>query len=401
MKAIIEKSKAFGTIDAPPSKSLAHRALICGALSECSVIENVDFSKDIEATLDCLEKMGAFVEKNGRCVKIGGLDPWKIPNDTKLYCNESGSTLRFLIPLCMICGKEIYLTGEDRLLERPLTVYEQTSREQNIEFKIEKNILKVKGCLKSGDYYIRGDISSQFITGLLLALSLINGKSKLCITGKFESASYVDLTLYVMKLFGVDIKRTDNIFYINGGQKFNSFRYRVEGDCSNAAFLEGFNLLGGNVGLKGISSDTLQGDRVYCSMYEELKNGEKMFDLSNCPDLAPVMFSMAAYYGGATFNGTARLKIKESDRASAMAEELEKFGIKMCVYDDSVTIYEGSIVKPCTELRGHNDHRIVMALTLLCSVTGGVIEGAEAVSKSYPDFFEDIEKLGIKVKMVD
>ena len=174
--------------------------------------------------------------------------------------------------------------------------------------------------------------------------------------------------------------------------------YSVEGDCSNAAFLEGFNLLSDKVDVLGIDENTLQGDRVYKAMFNGLKKGEKQFDLSDCPDLAPVMFAMAAYLGGATFLGTARLRIKESDRAAAMAEELAKFGIETEVLEDSVIIHNGKLHKPEAILCGHNDHRIVMALSILCSVTGGVIEEAQAVSKSFPDFFEIISKLGIQVE---
>lgn len=234
----------------------------------------------------------------------------------------------------------------------------------------------------------------------MFALSLLNNDSKLTVTGKFESASYVDLTLYSMKMFGVIIERTNNVFYIKGGQKYKDIEYCVEGDCSNAAFLDGFNMIGGSVDVKGISTDTLQGDRVYNAMYDRLKNGEKTFDLTDCPDLAPVMFALASVCGGAEFTGTARLRIKESDRALAMAEELKKFGINVQVFDNSVIVENGVISTPKDELCGHNDHRIVMALSLLCSVNGGVINDAEAISKSYPEFFNDIIHLGINVKMV-
>ena len=401
MNVIIEKSQAVGTVFAPPSKSMAHRALICGAFSERSIIKNIAYSKDIYATLDCLEKLGAHIEKFDDYVIIGGLSLGEVEDKTELFCNESGSTLRFMIPICMLCGKSITLKGSKRLFERPLSVYESIAKDQNILFEKSYDRVVVNGCLKCGEYYIPGDISSQFITGMLYALSLLENDSKITVTGKFESASYIDLTLSAMKAFGVDIKRENNVFYIKGGQKYLPKEYAVEGDCSNAAFLEGFNLLGGSVKVCGIEKATLQGDRVYAEMYEGLKNNKKKFDLSDCPDLAPVMFAMAAYCGGAEFTGTARLKIKESDRAFAMAEELAKFGVKVDVSDDSVIVHKGTLCTPKEALKGHNDHRIVMSLALLCSVTGGEIEGCEAVQKSYPDFFEAISSLGIKVKMVE
>lgn len=398
MRVNIEPSIAKGDVFVPPSKSMAHRALICAALSQGASIENIAYSKDISATLDCLKNMGAKVEQENNCVKIGGLDPFQIPEETWLYCNESGSTLRFFIPLCMLSGTKIILSGSERLLERPLTIYEDICREKNIFFEKNKDSVTVCGKLTSGNYFVPGDISSQFITGLLLALPLVEGNSVLTVTGKFESASYIDLTLNVMEKFGIEITREENVFYVKGGQQYRSTEYTVEGDCSNAAFLEGFNLLGGEVRVLGLERDTLQGDRVYKEMFDNLKNGSRQYELSDCPDLAPVMFAMAAYHGGAEFQGTARLRIKESDRASAMAEELAKFGIAVEVFDNSVIVNKGELHAPQEVLYGHNDHRIVMALSLLCSVTGGSIEDAQAVTKSFPDFFERILELGIKVE---
>ncbi len=398
MKVIIEKSRASGTIDAPPSKSMAHRLLICGALSGNSVITNLSASKDIIATVECLKNMGANIELDSNTAKIGGIVSEKINGEAELFCNESGSTLRFLIPLCMMSGKRITLTGSTRLFERPLSVYEKICKEQGIEFEKNVNSITVCGKLKAGDFTVPGNISSQFITGLLFALPQLNGDSTLTVTGDFESASYVDLTLDAIKSFGVNINRKDNVFYIKGNQKYQNKTVCVEGDYSNAAFLDAFNLLGGNVSVCGLKKDSLQGDRVYGDMFNGLANGQKIFDLSDCPDLAPVMFAMAAYTGGAQFTGTARLKIKESDRAQAMADELLKFGINVSVGENSVTVHKGALKKPNCILYGHNDHRIVMALSLLCSVTGGEIDGAEAVSKSYPDFFRRISELGIKFK---
>jgi 3-phosphoshikimate 1-carboxyvinyltransferase len=398
MKVTIEKSTASGTVFAPPSKSMAHRLLICGALTENSVISYLSESKDILATIECLKNMGAKLESDGDTLKIGGINPQSISGETELFCNESGSTFRFLIPLCMVSGNRITLSGSSRLFERPLSVYEEICKEQNIEFERSTNSLTVCGKLTAGDFTVRGDISSQFITGLLFVLPLLCGDSTLTVTGNFESASYVDLTLDAMKSFGIDIVRKENVFYIKGNQIYQNKTVTVEGDYSNAAFLDAFNVVGGNVSVCGLKNDSLQGDRVYSDMFKGLTNGKKSFDLSDCPDLAPIMFAMAAYTGGAEFTGTARLKIKESDRASAMAEELLKFGIDVTVDSNSVTVHSGALKKPDCELSGHNDHRIVMSLSLLCSVTGGEIDGAEAVSKSYPDFFGQISQLGIIIK---
>ncbi len=397
MTVTIEKSKAEGRVVAPPSKSVAHRALICGALSGGSKISNVDYSNDISATLDCLKALGADVKKEDSTVTLGGLNAFNC-NEATLDCRESGSTLRFMIPLCMLSEKAITLTGSERLFERNLSIYEEIAEKNNILFKKDKNSLTICGRLKSGNYSVAGNISSQFISGLLFALPLLDGDSSLEIVGDYESEPYVDLTLKELYDFGVKIERQGRIYKIKGGQSFKANNKSVEGDYSNAAFLDGFNLLGGSVEVLGLDDSSLQGDRIYKTMFADLKMGLKQFDLSNCPDLAPVMFALSACFGGAYFSGTKRLKIKESDRATVMAKELAKFGIKVDVYDDSVTVHGGVLKTPTEALFGHNDHRIVMALSLLCSVTGGIIEGAEAVAKSYPDYFEKIKSLKVVVK---
>lgn len=401
MTVTVNPSKAVGEIMAPPSKSMAHRALICGALSEKSVVKNIAFSKDIEATLGCLKGLGAYIEILETQVTIGGLSLEKIPDNAVIDCNESGSTLRFLLPLCMACGKAVTLKGAKRLFERPLTIYEKIAKEQGILFQKGEDYVTVCGSLQSGEYKVAGNVSSQFISGLLFLLPQLSGESSLIVEGKFESASYIDLTISALQSFGIEIERKDNAFYIKGDRAYQNNNYTVEGDCSNAAFLDAFNYLGGEVKVRGLNPDTLQGDRVYKEIFEGLKNGEKQFDLSDCPDLAPVLFAVCAVFGGAEFTGTKRLKIKESDRAGAMKQELSKFGIEVEVLEDSVIVKDGKIKKPTIFLSSHNDHRIAMALTLLLTLTGGKIEGAQAVAKSYPDFYEKIRSIGIDVNETD
>ncbi len=397
MIATILPGKARGKVTAPPSKSMAHRALLCGGLSEGSRVLGVADSKDMAATIGCLQAMGAKVERMDSAVRIGGLKPLEIPENAVLFCNESGSTLRFLIPLCMLTGKPVTFTGSPRLFQRPLGIYQEIARQQNILWEQTERSVRVCGKLKSGKYQVPGDVSSQFITGLLYAMPLLEGGSTLEVTGKFESASYIDLTLAALKDFGICIDRKGNVFHIPGNQKYTACEYTVEGDCSNAAFLDALNLLGGAVQVEGLNPDTLQGDRVYQTMYRQLQEGVKQFDLSDCPDLGPVMFALAAAKGGATFTGTARLRIKESDRGLAMAAELKKFGIGVQAEENTVTVLPGVLQTPTQPLCGHNDHRIVMALSLLCTVTGGVIEDAQAVGKSFPDFFEKLKQVHIEV----
>lgn len=400
MRVTVLPSVAKGRASAPPSKSMAHRLLICGALSSGSHIENLAYSKDVSATLGCIKALGATVREEENGVFVGGLDTCGVPDNAELYVCESGSTLRFLIPLCMLSRRRIVLSGSERLFERPLGVYRDIAERFGMEFSVKKDRLTVCGRLESGDYEVPGDISSQFITGLLFALPLTEGDSTLTVTGRFESASYIDLTLSALDRFGIKIERYGNVFKIKGGQSYLPCTLSVEGDCSNAAFLEALNVLGGDVEVTGVSADTLQGDRVYTEIFERLKNGDGgEIDLSDCPDLAPVCFAVAAANKGGRFVGTARLRIKESDRAAAMAEELAKFGITLLVDDNSVTVSGGEVHAPHEPLFSHNDHRIVMALAVLATVTGGVIEDAGAVSKSYPNFFEVLKSLRIGIEI--
>ncbi|MBQ5810313.1 MAG: 3-phosphoshikimate 1-carboxyvinyltransferase, partial [Clostridia bacterium] len=252
MTVVINPSAASGTAIAPPSKSVAHRALICGALSDFSRIENVAFSRDISATLDCLEKMGAKVEREGSAVNIGGLDITAISDEITLDCDESGSTLRFLIPLLWLSSKSVKIIGGGRLMQRPLGIYEDIAAKNGFLFEKKDKLLLLKGALEADKYVIPGNVSSQFITGLMLALPLLKNDSKITICGDFESASYVDITISTLKAFGVNIKREENTFYICGGQKYVGASYVVEGDCSNAAYLDVFNYIGSDFKLCGV-----------------------------------------------------------------------------------------------------------------------------------------------------
>ena len=394
-----EKSTAFGEMLAPPSKSMAHRYLICGALSEESEIHNIDFSEDIKATVGCLEALGAKAEILGHTVKIGGLMFSKKINSNELFCNESGSTLRFLIPLCLLKNEEITLRGTERLFQRDLSVFEGICASQGMDFVKTENSVTVKGLLSNGRYTVRGDISSQFISGLMFSLPLLSGESLIDITGKSESSSYLNITLKTLGEFGVRISKIDeNTMYVKGGQSYKNRNLTVEGDYSNAAFFDAFNLIGGNVAVKGLNEDSTQGDKAYKEFYPQLLKGKPEIDISDCPDLGPVLMTLAAVLKGAVFTGTHRLKIKESDRGMAMAEELSKFGCKVDVEEDRIEVFPCKLQKPILPLSGHNDHRIVMAVSLLCTLTGGKIYGAEAVSKSLPDYFDRLKKLGIKLK---
>ena len=399
MIATIEKGTAYGRVEAPPSKSVSHRYLICGALSFGSVIENVAFSEDIKATLNCLSVLGAEYEIDGSTVKIGGISPDKAIKSAELFCNESGSTLRFLIPLCLLFGQKITLKGTERLMSRSLAVYKDMCLSQGIEFTEDKESVTVCGKLTAGKYSVRGDVSSQFISGLMFALPLLEKDSIIDITGAVESGSYLGMTVKALADFGIRISRTDeHTVFIKGNQTYKPRTLRVEGDYSNAAFLEAFNSVGGNVAVAGLKKDTCQGDAVYRKLFGKLVRGCPEIDISDCPDLAPVLMAVAAANNGVRLTGTHRLKIKESDRGAAMAEELAKFGCNTEVWENEITVHPRVLKTPELPLSGHNDHRIVMALSLLCSITGGSIYGAEAVNKSFPDYFRRLASLGIKVE---
>lgn len=404
MIAAIKKSVAKGTVVAPPSKSMAHRLLIGAGLSKgTSVIKGISQSEDMKATLDCLTALGAKCEMSGDLVKVTGADLKNLPENPHLKCRESGSTLRFFIPLCLMSGKtEVTLSGSEYLFSRPLNVYEEICRKQGIEYKQEGATLKLKGILKSDNFRIKGNISSQFITGLLFALPLLENDSTIALIPPVESLSYINLTVQALKTFGVEIKWQDEkTLYIKGNQTYKAIDACVEGDYSNAAFFEALNALGGSVEVKGLLEESLQGDRIYKKHFPALLKGTPTINISDCPDLGPVLFAVAGAKHGGVFTGTKRLRLKECDRAEAMAQELEKFGVAVTVREDSVVVYPHDFHAPKEMLASHNDHRIVMALSVLSTLTGGKIEGAEAVRKSMPDFFEKIKSVGVEVTQYD
>ena len=261
-----------------------------------------------------------------------------------------------------------------------------------------KNTITFKGKLTNDEFVVPGNISSQFITGLLFALPLLDGNSKIKIVESLESKNYIDITLDVLKQAGIKIDLKADGYEILGNQKYLANTYLVEGDYSNAAFLEAFNYFGGCVKLKGLNKNSLQGDKVYQEYFESLTNKHQIIDISNCIDLGPMLFGFASMMHGGKFLNTERLKIKESNRITAVGHEIAKFGGKIEDFGDFVEINEQILRKPEKTLNGQNDHRIVMMLAVMASVYGGTIEGAEAVNKSYPHFFKDIESLGIKVE---
>ena len=397
MQVTIAPQKASGVIKAPPSKSMAHRMLICAAMAQGeSLVRGVSMSEDVSATLDCLNALGVSYTRDNDHVRLCGIDIARALPNGELCCRESGSTLRFMIPLALLSGREVTLCGAPSLMKRPMSVYETICREKGLYFFQNDKTITVKGPLPAGEYILPGDISSQFITGLLFALTNV-GESRIRVLPPFESRSYVDLTLSALRDFGVTVEwENDFTLYIPQKSLFQPTDCKVEGDYSNAAFLDALAFVGGDVEVCGLRADSLQGDRVYRAYFEALKLGTPTLDLRDCPDLAPILFSLAAAGQGGIFKGTRRLRIKESDRAAVMAKELAKFGTRVTVEEDRVIVDPVDFHAPTEPLCGHNDHRIVMSMAVLCTKVGGTIMGAEAVMKSYPNFFDDLKSLGVQ-----
>lgn len=403
MQITIHPGRAEGRVTAPPSKSMAHRLLICAGMCRGrSVIHGISGSADVLATLDCLRALGAECKREGDTVTVIGRDMRTAAPEGILSCNESGSTLRFMIPIALLSGKNVMFRGSKSLMQRPLDVYRTLCEEKGLVYLQDGESVFVQGPLRAGEYAVVGNISSQFISGLLFALPTVDGNSTIRISPPIESRPYINLTIDALRTFGVEVVWQDeHTLFVRGGQSYCATETEVEGDYSNAAFLEALGLFGGDVAVEGLREDSIQGDRVYRRYFEMLCKGTPTIHIGDCPDLGPILFAVAAAKNGGIFNGTRRLRIKESDRAEAMAEELRKFGTALTVYEDTVVVYPAEFHAPTVSLGGHNDHRIVMSLAVLLTLTGGCICGAEAVAKSFPDFFETLRALGIRAEESD
>lgn len=405
----ITPNKIKGGVTIPPSKSMAHRAIICASLSKgkCK-IDNIDLSDDIIATINAMKSLGADIKVNNRTVIVEGIfKNNNIKDDIIIDCNESGSTLRFLIPVSMIFNNNKKFIGRGNLGKRPLDVFYEIFNKQNIKYtKEEENLnLKINGTLKPDTFYVKGDISSQFITGLLFTLPLLNGDSVIKITSNLESKSYLDLTLDILKTFGIEIINKDyKEFIIKGNQEYLVKDYIVEGDYSQAAFFISANYIGNNVDVKGLKKESLQGDKEIIKWIDVLKNNDKkIIDATNCPDIIPVLTVCAALTKGKTkIINAGRLRIKECDRLHAISSQINKLGGKVIEGSDYLEIYgieefNGGFVD------SFNDHRIAMSLAILSTRAKDkiVIKNYKCINKSYPTFFEDFKALGGKINECD
>ncbi len=402
MNIRIKPGQAKGQVVAPPSKSYAHRLLICAALAKGeSLVKGIAKSQDILATLDCIRALGATDTEKETCLLLrGGNTPPQGIGD--FPCRESGSTLRFFIPLALACLEGGRFTGSSRLLERGVGVYESLFAQKGIAIRKKNGALMVQGELLPGEYILPGDVSSQFVSGLLFALPLLKGESLLRVLPPVESEAYFRITIAALALFGVQVEEiAPYTFRIPGAQTYQPREIQVEGDWSNAAFFLALEALGNAVTVTGLNPQSLQGDKIAPALFQELSSpngGGTPINLSSCPDLAPILFAFAAAKAGGHFLGTRRLKIKESDRAQAMAEELRKFGLCLDIQENEVIVPPGGLQKPKEILCGHNDHRIVMALAVLATLTGATITDGEAVEKSFPNFFQILQDLGLEIE---
>ena len=415
-------SKISGTITAPPSKSMAHRAVLCAALAEGrSHITNLEFSKDISATLSAAGQLCARVHTGTADAEVEGLGRFETVT-APVDCCESGSTLRFLIPIASLTGQSVTFTGQGRLMERPQSVYEALYREQGLRFEPSSVGLTVEGALTPGEYELAGNVSSQFISGLLFALPLLDGTSTLHLLPPVESRSYIEMTRAVQNAFGVESRWLDDTtMEIPGGQEYHPCDYTVEGDYSQAAFPAVLGAVTGGVTLTGLAETTLQGDAAILDIlrrcgaefahteagivFEKAPLHGTDIDLADCPDLGPVLMVLGLLCEGTTvIRNAERLRIKESDRIEAMETELRKCGGVLSSEGGIITIQgcAGALHAPETVLSGHNDHRVVMSLAVLALAAGLKlpIAEAEAITKSWPNFFTAIKPLGAEVQDV-
>lgn len=416
--------KLKGDVKIPPSKSMAHRAVICAALSDgvCKVT-NIDYSDDIIATIEAMKSLGAVITKKDDYLEVIGIkSPDNKVNDNidserTIDCNESGSTLRFLVPIAALFEGVNRFVGRGNLGKRPLNTYYEIFDEQGIKYSYKEGILdlKTEGKLKAGEFKVKGNISSQFITGLLFTLPLLEGDSKIVITTEMESKGYIDLTLSAIKDFGVEIINNNyEEFIIKGNQTYTARDYRVEGDYSQAAFFLCGDALSNEVVVNDLKLDSLQGDKEVIDILQRMgvKIEEKnagligtvegqlkstVVDGSQCPDIIPVVSLAAALCNGTTeIINSGRLRIKECDRLAAVTSELNKLGAKITEKEDGLIIEGVSKLKGGCTVWSHKDHRIAMTLAIASTVCEEpiIIEDYECVSKSYPEFWKDFKNLG-------
>lgn len=409
-----------GTVNVPPSKSDVHRAIICAAMANgVSRISPVALSNDIKATIGCIKALGADAVLKNNVLTVDGTNMYK--NKTALLdCGESGSTLRFFIPIAAVGNINATFVGKGKLPQRPIGIFTEALPKAGTVCKTEGGLpLEIKGQLKSGIFEIPGNVSSQFITGLLLALPILEGDSEIVLTSPLESVGYIAMTIRTMKQFGVNIDTTENGWHIKGGQTYKSCNYTTDGDWSQAAFFMVLGAVSGKVTVKGVAKDSTQGDKKCAEILAEfgakvtqrdnevtVEKGDLKaitIDASQIPDLVPVLSVCAAFAEGTTkIINAERLRIKECDRLKATAELLNNLGGKVKELSDGLEITGVSSLKG-GNVNGYNDHRIVMSAAVCAARSDEDITAtfAMSINKSYPDFYIDYNSIGGKANVLD
>lgn len=402
-KAVLEPTKLSGSLVVPPSKSAAHRLLICAALAQGeSLVENVDLSQDISATVSALRALGSRMEERGKTFVCSGERSGEKREETVIDCCESGSTLRFLIPIALAFGGSFRFCGRGRLLSRPLEPYFEICDRDGISYRRETDFVSFCGSLRGGEYRLAGNISSQFVSGLLFALPLLKRDSRIVMTTPLESVGYIDLTLDALARFGICVENRDyREFLIRGAQSYRPCNCRVEGDYSQAAFYLVANALGSNVALQDLPKESRQGDKAILDIIQTMGSPLRAATIDVCqiPDLVPVLAVLATQAEGETrLVNAARLRMKESDRLHTTAQELNKMGADITELADSLLI-RGKTPLHGAVCEAHNDHRIAMALAIAATAANGEVTvcGADCVKKSYGHFWKDYIALGGKL----
>lgn len=416
----VSPSTLQGAVAIPPSKSDVHRAIICAALSKgVSTLFPVELSNDIKATISCIEALGGKTEYVNKKLTVDGSDMFKSKTAT-LNCIESGSTLRFFVPVTALGGVNATFIGEGRLPERPIGIYLDTLPKAGVTCKTQGSLpLEISGTLQSGRFEIPGNVSSQFITGLMFALPLLQGDSDIVLTSPIESIGYINMTIKTMSKFGVQVSETDYGWHIKGNQNYKPTDYITDGDWSQAAFFMCAGALKGETTVNGVDITSTQGDKEIAEILKrfgaDVAIGENFvtvkanelngieIDARQIPDLVPILAVTGAFAKGVTkITNAERLRIKESDRLSAIANALNNVGAKVTEKPDGLEI-EGVNSLNAGVAEGCNDHRIVMAMCVATLMSTGdiTITDAMSINKSYPTFFEDYNNMGGKANVIN
>lgn len=423
MKIIVGHSKCGGTIDLPASKSYMHRAIIASCLAKGeSIIKNITLSEDIDATIDAFKVLGADIKEENDTLIIKGIKDFNSALNSEIDCNNSGSTLRFLIPILSLFNISFTLRGSKSLFSRPLDVYKDIYNKEGLKFDLCENYLDVSGRLRANEYVLKGNISSQFISGLLFVLPLLEGDSIIKIIPPLESESYINMTIKVLKDYGIEIIRESRYeFFIKGNQEYKSREYYIEKDFSQFAFFGVLGAINNGITCKGLNINSLQGDRFIIDILRAFNvkvdvNGDEVvvhkcnniqgcnIDLKDCPDLGPILMVLSLFSKNKVcINNINRLRIKESNRVESMVDNLRKLNAKIDVSDNELVIYPSKIKRSREILESYNDHRVMMAMVVLATCIRGytIIDNPLCVKKSYVNFYRDMQRIGADIGLHD